>query len=312
MSKPFDASLSTLIDECPADWAGYLAALTGVTPGPFSPVETDISRTVQADRAFRIDGPSPEVVHLEMQSSSRLNIPRDLLRYNSILHHSTGLPVQSVLMLLRRSARASDQTGLYEVRAARGTRRVHTFEYTVVPIWEQSVESFLAVPGLAPLALLTDEAAADLPEAFERFRLKLREPGVPDTVVPTLLTTSFTLYGLRHDAKTIRELYMSLSQVLEDSTTYQWIIQQGFVRGEAEGRMVGMAEGKAEGRMAGRAEGKAEEAVAILLRQGRKRFGEPSKAQADTLAGITDLARLESLTDRILDAVSWDDLLATP
>ena len=72
--------------------------------------------------------------------------------------------------------------------------------------------------------------------AFERFRLKLREPTVPDTVVPTLLTTSFTLYGLRHDANIIRELYMSLSRVLEDSTTYQWIIKQGFTKGEAKGK----------------------------------------------------------------------------
>lgn len=292
MSKPFDASLSTLIDECPADWAGYLAAKAGVPPGPWSPVETDISRTVQADRAFRLDGPSPEVVHLEMESSSRLGIPKDLLRYNAILHHSTGLPVHSILMLLRRSARASDQTGTYAVRPASG-RTIHTFAYPVVSVWEESVDSFLTAPGLAPLALLTDEAAADLPAAFERFREKLREPAVPDTVVPTLLATSFSLCGLRHDEKIIRELYMSLSRVLEDSTTYQWIIKQGLTKGEALGE--------------------ANEARKIVLRQGRKRFGEPTEPQAAALAGIADLDRLERLADRVIDAdvASWDDLLST-
>jgi predicted transposase YdaD len=142
----------------------------------------------------------------------------------------------------------------------------------------------------------------DLPAALER----LREPAVPDTVVPTLLTTSFSLCGLRHDEKIIRELYMSLSRVLEDSTTYQWIIKQGLAKGEA----AGFAKGEAEGR----AEGEAQEARKLLLRLGRKRFGEPSEAQAAALAGITDLDRLEPLADRVIDAdvASWDDLLSTP
>jgi len=299
VSKPFDASLSTLIDECPADWAAYLAARAGVPPGPFAPVESDISRTIQADRAFQIDGSSPEVVHLEMQSSSRLGIPRDLLRYNAILHRATGLPVHSILMLLRPSANATDLTGVYEVRAASG-KRLHTFEYTVVRVWRESVDSFLTVPGLTPLALLTDEAAADLPGAFERFRQTLREPMVPDSVVPTLLTTSFTLCGLRHDATLIRELYMSLSNILEDSTTYQWIISQGFAKGEARGEAKGKAEGKAE------------EARALLLLQGRKRFGEPTAGQREALSGVADLGHLERLALRLLDAGSWDELLAAP
>lgn len=310
MSKPFDASLSTLIDECPADWAAYLADRAGVPPGPWAAMETDISRTVQADRAFRIDGPSPQVVHLELQSSSRLSIPKDLLRYNSILHHSTDLPVHSILMLLRPAARASDQSGVYEVRA--GQRRIHTFEYTVVSVWRETLDSFLAVPGLSPLAMLTDEAAADMPSAFERFRRRLREPTVPDNVVPTLLTTSYSLCGLRHDAAQIRELFMSLSQVLEDSTTYQWIISQGFAKGEAAGFLKGEAAGFLKGEAEGKAEGKAEEAKALLLRQGRKKFGEPSAAQSATLAGISDLDRLERIAEQVFDAASWDALLSTP
>jgi hypothetical protein len=96
----------------------------------------------------------------------------------------------------------------------------------------------MSKPFDASLSTLIDELSGTLPvassrrrSAFERYRQKLREPAFPDTVVPTLLTTSFTLCGLRHDANIIRELYMSLSRVLEDSTTYQWIIKQGFAKG---------------------------------------------------------------------------------
>jgi hypothetical protein len=62
----------------------------------------------------------------------------------------------------------------------------------------------------------------------------------------------------------------------------------------------------------GIAQGKLEEACAIILRQGAKRFGQPAEATEAAIRAITDQARLERLTDRILDATTWDDLLATP
>ncbi len=62
-----------------------------------------------------------------------------------------------------------------------------------------------------------------------------------------------------------------------------------------------------------RAESKAEEARALVLRQGRKKFGKaPTKKQQQQLAAITDLARLEVLAERLLDVASWADLLAVP
>ena len=82
MAKPFDATLNTLIDAHAADWAAFLAVRTGVPPGPATVIDTDISSTLQADRLFRVDGPTPAVLHLELESSGRLGIPRELLRYN--------------------------------------------------------------------------------------------------------------------------------------------------------------------------------------------------------------------------------------
>jgi hypothetical protein len=81
--------------------------------------------------------------------------------------------------------------------------------------------------------------------------------------------------------------------VMKESVTYQTILR----------------EGKAEAWDEWKLEGKIEEAKRILLRQGRKRFGQPKasvKAQVESLA---DLRRLERLIDRVLDAKSWDDLI---
>jgi hypothetical protein len=50
----------------------------------------------------------------------------------------------------------------------------------------------------------------------------------------------------------------------------------------------------------------------IILRQGRKRFGPPDDATAATLEAIWDVERLERMSERLLDANSWAEVLATP
>jgi Domain of unknown function (DUF4351) len=64
-------------------------------------------------------------------------------------------------------------------------------------------------------------------------------------------------------------------------------------------------------RAQGREEGRADGVRATLLRQGRQKFGKaPSKKQQKVLDGLSDLAQLEALADRLLDVNSWADLLA--
>ena len=49
-----------------------------------------------------------------------------------------------------------------------------------------------------------------------------------------------------------------------------------------------------------------------MLRQGRIRFGAPTAADEAALQAITDLERLERISDHILSAAGWPDLLAAP
>jgi hypothetical protein len=48
----------------------------------------------------------------------------------------------------------------------------------------------------------------------------------------------------------------------------------------------------------------------VLLRQGRKKFGEPDAATLQMIQAITDVGRLERMSDAVLDANSWNELLA--
>src|SRR5688572_29425538 len=130
MAKAFDATLNTLIDDHVGDWASFLAARCGVPPGPATVLDTDLSTTLQADRLFRINGPVPAAVHLELESTGRLGIPDELLRYNVAARAIIELPVHSVLVLLRPKATATDLTGQLDVNGANGIPYL-TFRYTV-------------------------------------------------------------------------------------------------------------------------------------------------------------------------------------
>jgi len=298
MAKTFDATLNRLIDEHPADWAAFLAARVGAPPGPARVLESDLSATLQSDRLFCIDGPEgtePVGIHLELEGSGRLGIPGELLHYNVAAWAATMLPILSVLVLLRPKATGSDLTGAFEI--AWGQYPPHiTFRYHVIRIWEESVETLLAAgPGLAPLAMLTNEAAAGLDQAFNRFRERLRQPDVPSNVTSTLLGQTFFLCGLRYNAAQIENLYRTLNMTLEDSTTYQLVLQRGETRGEARGE----------------ARGQVVQTHRILLALGRKRFGPVPETTEAALQAITDRERLERMAERIFDASGWDDLLAT-
>lgn len=296
MAKQYDASLNHLIDLRPAEWAGFFAARAGIPAGPVEVLDTDLSSTFQADKLLRVNGPTPAALHLEFEVSGRLGIPERLLRYNVAARGVLGpLPVHSVIILLRSEANATDLTGLFEVAGADG-RPYLTFRYTVVRVWQESAESlFAAGPSLAPLALLTNEAAADLDAAIDRFGQQLRSDPAAGTLRSDLVSLSYFLGGLRYPGPQFARLIMSLKNILEESSTYQMTLN--------EGRAKGLVQGKAEGAL--------ETGRNYLLIQGRKRFGAPAADREAALAAITDPARLERMAERILDATGWDDLLAT-
>jgi len=296
MGKPFDATLNELIDSTAADWAAFLAALVNVPPGPladYDPVrDGNVSTTAYADKVFRVNGPKPAYLHLELQSWSELGVPERMQLYNTVLRRRHGLPVYSVLLLLRKSAVASDQTGV--LRDLGVNDELHTeFRYTVLPAWEQPADRWLtAGVGLSPMALLTDEASRDLPAVAERFHDRLRAAPVSDTMKKNVLGSAFVLGGLRYDKTFLVEVFTTMSMTLEDSTTYQWILSKGIAKGIAKGEANGEAR--------------------TILRLGTRKFGPPDSAVAQRLAAMTDLDQLDRLADRIFDVVSWDDLLATP
>jgi hypothetical protein len=70
---------------------------------------------------------------------------------------------------------------------------------------------------------------------------------------------------------------------VEDSTTYQYIVEQGVLRGVR----------------------------AILLEQGASRFGAPTENVKVAIQELEDLTRLRRMCLRLFTATSWNEVLET-
>ena len=91
--------------------------------------------------------------------------------------------------------------------------------------------------------------------------------------------------GLRYPREMVARLLRGV-QHMEDSVTYQEIIEKGVARGRAEGER------------------------AVLLRQGTRKFGPADERARRAIEALADPHELEALAERLLDATSWDDLLS--
>ena len=86
---------------------------------------------------------------------------------------------------------------------------------------------------------------------------------------------------------------------MKDTIAGAWL-REGIAIGDAQGMEKGMEKGIAKGRAALRS---------AILKQGRKRIGDPTESQAAALDAINDIDRLGVLAGVVSEAASWDDLL---
>jgi predicted transposase YdaD len=282
---PFDVTMKDLIEENARAWAERFH------PYPVldvAVIDADVSTvTAHADKVLRVreaDG-SECLLNIEAEGRHAADVPDRMLHYAVLLRHHHGLPVRSVVILLRASANASAVTGTLEVRRRPDEPPYLTFTYEVVRLWAEPLAPLLAGPvGLLPLAPLTDEAQADLPGVVGRVVERLRTETTREQA-GKMETATLILMGMRYEKEFVEQLFRGVED-MEESTTYQAILQRGEERGAARSLRE------------------------TILRQGRRKFGEPSAELVQTLEGIANLERLQGLTDRVSDAASWQELLA--
>jgi hypothetical protein len=280
MSKPYDATLKDLIADYPADWLRFL----GLPAPGVEVIDSDLSTvTAASDKVLKVLDAEPWLLHAELQSSPRTDPDEQLHWYNTLIRHRHRMRVRSALILLRREADSPRLTGVYRV-AFPGEPPYLEFRYDVVRVWRTPADTFLGGGlGLLPLAPLADVTEDGLPAVLGRMAEQLRHEARPE-VQAELWTAAYVLTGMRLEPAALATLFQGV-RLMHESSAYQLIMAEGAVA----------------------------ELKKVLLRQGTRKFGgPPSTEAAAALEAMTDLPRLERMTDCLFDAVSWDDLLATP
>jgi predicted transposase YdaD len=294
VAKPYDATTRDLIELDPPAWVKYLRIRVSGR-SRIEAIDADLSTiNAQADKVLRVTGKHPHLIHIELQAARDARMAERLLRYNVLLGHRHRVSVRSVLVLLRPKAWSPRLTGFHEMMLPGGDAYLR-FRYDVVKAWEQRAEDVLR-GGLAtlPLVAISDVGSMGIAEALTAMAERLAREASPDRRA-MLLNSAWVLLGLGYGEDEAREIWKGIEmdvlkiRGIEQSSTYQEILKKG--------------------RRQGKVEGKAEEARQILLRQGRKKLGNPPKTVRNRIEAMNDLAQLNDLLDRILDVASWDELL---
>jgi predicted transposase YdaD len=203
--------------------------------------------------------------------------------YNTIADYRTGLPVQSIAVLLRPEADSPQLTGQYK-RAIPGEEPHAVFRYTVLRVWQFPVEQLLRGGlGTLPLAPISAVSQSELPGVIKRMKERLRR----EERAAELWTAARLLLGLRFADQVIDVLLRGVMD-MKESTTYQAILAEG------------------------RAEGRAEEAKRLLQVLGEEKWGAADTPIQRAIEATEDVALLEQWIKQIPRKSSWRDLLGRP
>jgi hypothetical protein len=291
MPLPYDATLKDLAQVSPRR---LLSAFDTVPPVPVSLLNIDLSTvTTAADVVFGLGAPLREIVHLDFQSSASATKHADIPVYNALLHRQFGVPVHSIVILLRPEAAHANLHGrvAYAPRPDRGKM---DFAYEVVRLWERAASELLEGDvGAWPLAVLGkldpgESLESGMAVVVERLIERL-DRELPKEPARRLLTASYVLSGLRVEKKVAIDFFKG-AQAMRESVTYMAIVEEGVEKGVEKGQI--------------------KEVRKLIKQLGREMLGPPSKKVIAVIAGIHDLDRLEALHKRVVKVKTWKELLA--
>lgn len=284
MAKHFDSAGKRFIDADPLAWLRFF----GLKGQAARVLDSDLTTSLTADRVLEVSDPD-YLAHFEILSSSE---PGDIHRYMAYcvaIGFKHQLPVETLLIMLRRAADGPAFTGEFIFNNI-------SFRYHVVRIWEIPSDQFLLGPlSMLPLAPLSRVRGGSLPTLIRDMQERVTLEATP-SVQKDLWTMTNLVLGMIMSRTQSDVLLKGVFHMLDlrVSDTYQAILEEGEAIGEAKGKAEGRAEGLRE----------------ALLRTGTRRFGAPSESSVAAIQAITSIDELDRLIDRLLDVETWADLLS--
>ena len=225
-----------------------------------------------------------KILHIEFQTLPQSNkpVPFRMLKYWVTLYDKYECEIEQVVIFLKRSGAGAAYTDFFE---ASNTRH----RYRVIRLWEQDPAPLLGNPALLPLATL---AQTDSPESLLQ-QVAQNIASIEDTNErANILVCADILAGLRFEAGLIRQFFTE--EMMEESVTYQAILEKGVQRGVQQGLQRGLEEGR-------------QREVSLVTRLLTRRLGELEPALQERLRGLS-LTQLEDLGEALLDFQQMSEL----
>src|SRR5260370_38667317 len=158
--NPFAPTLKTLVEIGPADWTVF----AGQPAAPTRVLDADIATVSGAtDKVLRVEARPPYLLHLEfVVGHDAADLPAALNKRNILLDDRHGLPVRTVVVLLRPTADSPALTGLRQ-RGFPEEVPYNVFGYRVIRVWQVPPDQLLAGGrGTLPLAPISAVTAGEL------------------------------------------------------------------------------------------------------------------------------------------------------
>ncbi len=290
MNPNSDNFIKQMATKAPAD----LVKLIG-SKGEFDRVlPTDLMRIERRpDLVFKLKNPD-SILHVEIQSVRDETMDTRIRQYHVVLDDLYyPIPVHSVLILLSPKANSRKITG--EV-----VREDSYFRYTVLRLWEHSIEEGLALPlSILPLAVLFGVGSEDIKEVVVRIKERVEKECPPDKQGDMYALVLFFL-GSVVEFDIAMEI-MKGAKGMEGSVTYQRVFDEGILKGIQQGKQQGITEGIEKGKI--------EEARKTLIMIAELKFSAPKASQRKRINSVSDLSKLEDLLRKVITTNSWDELL---
>lgn len=271
----YDNTCKYLAEKFPAAFVQWLLPID--RPTTIEVLKTElIQEPIRADSLAFLQADN-QILHLEFETLpySDPPMPFRMLDYYVRLKRQYSCSINQVVIFLQQTA--SEQAFVSEYRDDNTRHR-----YRVIRLWEEDPALLLSVPGLLPLATLsqTNSPRTLLEQVASRIAT-IEEPNQQ----ADLLACSQVLAGLRFEKNLIRQLFRK--ETMRESVIYQEIREDGLQEGLQQGRQ--------------------REALSFVTRQLTRRFGTIAPEMQEQIQTLS-IEELEDLGEALLDFSEATDL----
>ncbi|HLK57664.1 MAG TPA: hypothetical protein VKU00_13950 [Chthonomonadaceae bacterium] len=288
-----DRSVKALFRECPT----AILRLTGMEIAAEQLRVEDPNLNLpelRADHVFIVqpeEAEEPYAIYLEYQLEPDVRILPSWSAKWGGLNRQLGMPVALLALYLHKGDRAT-----FPDRFVVRSGAVETeLRFTTIRLWEHTdrIRSG-ALPELAPLLLLCEENPTE--ETIREEVALIHASRLPVGIQAELLGIALLVATRTFARKVLLPIFQEDWKMIEGLEILDDLYRD---TGKLD---AWIAEAQAEGEARGIRK--------TLMRLGRKRFGEPSAEVLQALEAVSSVETLQQMTDRLLGAENWEDLIA--